>query len=47
MEAIGKSTWRINNTCYECYIGSQSMQSQGALDIVSVIWLMHDARRLN
>ena len=46
-QVMGKSTGQINNTGYEWYIGSQSMQSPGAADRMSMICLMHDTHHLS
>ena len=46
-QVMGKSTGQINNIGYKWYIGSKSMQSPGAPDRVSVIFLMHDTRHLS
>ena len=43
LQVMGRKNARqINNTSYEWYIGSKSMQSPGALDRVSVTCLMHN-----
>ena len=47
IQVLVKGTGQINNTGYEWYISSQSMQSPGAPDRVSVICLMHDTSRLS
>ena len=46
IQVLRKSTGQINNTGYEWYIGSYSMQSPGAPNRASMICLMHDTHHL-